>query len=28
MLVSLEHSVYGAWLFTLGLGEMLAFPSA
>jgi membrane protease YdiL (CAAX protease family) len=27
MLVSIEHSVYGAWLFTLGLGEMLAFPS-
>ena len=28
MLVSLEHSIYGAWLFTLGLGEILAFPSA
>jgi membrane protease YdiL (CAAX protease family) len=28
MLVSLEHSAYGAWLFTLGLGEMLAFPGA
>jgi membrane protease YdiL (CAAX protease family) len=28
ILVSLEHSAYGAWLFTLGLGKMLAFPGA
>ena len=28
LLVSLEHSAYGVWLFTLGLGDMLAFPSA
>lgn len=28
MLASIEHSVYGVWLFTLGLGEMLAFPGA
>ncbi|MBL4652637.1 MAG: CPBP family intramembrane metalloprotease [Flavobacteriales bacterium] len=26
LLVSLEHSVYGCWLFTIGMGEMLAFP--
>jgi CAAX protease family protein len=26
MLTSLEHSLYGSWLFTLGMGEMLAFP--
>ncbi|RMB59553.1 CPBP family intramembrane metalloprotease [Dokdonia sinensis] len=25
-LVSIEHAVYGNWLFTVGLGEMLAFP--
>ncbi|RZS90494.1 CPBP family intramembrane glutamic endopeptidase [Aquimarina brevivitae] len=25
-LVSLEHAIYGNWLFTVGLGEMLAFP--
>jgi membrane protease YdiL (CAAX protease family) len=28
MLVSFEHSAYGIWLFTLGLGKMLAFPGA
>ncbi|MFT2090606.1 CPBP family intramembrane glutamic endopeptidase [Paraglaciecola sp. 2405UD69-4] len=28
LLTSLEHSAYGLWLFTLGLGEMLAFPGA
>jgi hypothetical protein len=28
MLVSLEHCAYGVWLFTLGLGDMLAFPGA
>lgn len=26
MLVSIEHSLYGLWLFTLGMGDMLAFP--
>lgn len=26
MLTSIEHSLYGWWLFTLGLGDMLAFP--
>lgn len=24
--VSLEHAIYGNWLFTVGMGEMLAFP--
>jgi membrane protease YdiL (CAAX protease family) len=28
MLASIEHSAYGVWLFTLGLGKMLAFPGA
>lgn len=28
MLVSIEHSLYGLWLFTIGMGDMLAFPSA
>ncbi|WP_158970662.1 CPBP family intramembrane glutamic endopeptidase [Paraglaciecola sp. L3A3] len=28
VLVSLEHSAYGVWLFTLGLGKILAFPGA
>lgn len=23
---SLEHALYGSWLFTIGMGEMLAFP--
>ncbi len=26
ILVCLEHSLYGLWLYTLGLGQMLAFP--
>lgn len=26
LLTSLEHAVYGSWLFTLGIGEYLAFP--
>jgi len=25
-LVAIEHAVYGNWLFTVGMGEMLAFP--
>lgn len=25
-LVSLEHAVYGLWLFTVGIGQTLAFP--
>ena len=27
LLVSIEHALYGNWLFTVGMGEMLAFPS-
>ncbi len=27
-LVSVEHAIYGNWLFTVGMGEMLAFPGA
>jgi membrane protease YdiL (CAAX protease family) len=27
LLVSIEHAIYGIWLFTVGMGEMLAFPS-
>lgn len=27
LLVSIEHSVYGCWLFTIGMGEMLALPN-
>ena len=27
LLVSIEHIIYGSWLFTVGMGEMLAFPS-
>lgn len=27
-LVCIEHALYGFWLFTVGLGEMLAFPGA
>ncbi|WP_343912862.1 CPBP family intramembrane glutamic endopeptidase [Aquimarina litoralis] len=27
-LVSIEHAIYGNWLFTVGMGEMLAFPVA
>lgn len=26
LLTSIEHALYGSWLFTLGMGEMLAFP--
>ena len=26
MVTSIEHAVYGLWLYTVGLGEMLAFP--
>ncbi len=26
MFTSIEHALYGAWLFTVGAGEMLAFP--
>lgn len=26
-LVSIEHAIYGCWLFTVGMGEMLGFPS-
>lgn len=25
-LVSVEHAIYGNWLFTVGMGDMLAFP--
>jgi len=27
VLVSVEHALYGSWLFTVGMGAMLAFPS-
>jgi membrane protease YdiL (CAAX protease family) len=27
ILVSIEHSIYGCWLFTVGMGDMLGFPS-
>ncbi|KJD34804.1 abortive infection protein [Tamlana nanhaiensis] len=27
LLVSVEHAIYGCWLFTVGLGAMLGFPS-
>jgi len=26
-LVSIEHAIYGSWLFTVGLGAMLGFPA-
>ena len=26
LLVSIEHAVYGSWLFTVGMGNMLGFP--
>jgi membrane protease YdiL (CAAX protease family) len=26
LLVSIEHALYGNWLFTIGMGQMLAFP--
>lgn len=27
LLVTIEHAVYGSWLFTVGMGELLGFPS-
>ena len=27
LLVSIEHALYGCWLFTIGMGDMLGFPS-
>ncbi|MFP2994986.1 CPBP family intramembrane glutamic endopeptidase [Spongiivirga sp. MCCC 1A20706] len=27
LMVSVEHAIYGSWLFTVGMGDMLAFPS-
>lgn len=27
LLVTLEHAIYGCWLFTVGMGSMLGFPS-
>jgi len=27
-LVCIEHAIYGFWLFTVGLGQLLAFPGA
>lgn len=27
LLVSVEHAIYGCWLFTVGMGAMLGFPS-
>lgn len=27
LLVTIEHSIYGCWLFTVGIGDMLGFPS-
>ncbi len=26
LLVSIEHAIYGCWLFTAGMGSMLGFP--
>ncbi len=26
LMVSIEHAIYGNWLFTVGMGQMLAFP--
>ncbi|WP_179345248.1 CPBP family intramembrane glutamic endopeptidase [Winogradskyella ursingii] len=26
LLVSIEHAIYGGWLYTIGMGEMLGFP--
>ncbi len=28
VLVSIEHAIYGCWLFTVGMGEMLGFPAS
>ena len=27
IIVSIEHALYGCWLFTVGMGNMLGFPS-
>lgn len=27
LMVSIEHAIYGCWLFTVGMGGMLGFPS-
>lgn len=27
LLVFIEHAIYGSWLFTVGMGEMLGFPT-
>ena len=27
LIVSIEHAIYGCWLFTVGMGEMLGFPT-
>jgi membrane protease YdiL (CAAX protease family) len=27
LLVSIEHAIYGCWLFTVGMGSMLGFPT-
>ena len=27
LLVSIEHAIYGCWLFTVGMGTLLGFPS-
>lgn len=27
LLVTIKHTIYGCWLFTVGMGEMLGFPS-
>lgn len=27
LLVSIEHAIYGCWLFTVGMGDMLGFPN-
>lgn len=27
LLVSIEHALYGCWLFTVGMGDMLGFPT-
>ncbi|MFT7591182.1 MAG: membrane protease YdiL (CAAX protease family), partial [bacterium] len=26
LITSVEHSIYGCWIFAVGMGEMLAFP--
>lgn len=27
LLVTIEHAIYGCWLFTVGMGDMLGFPA-